>query len=757
MKITVPARRRAYTPVPFALGAIAAALPLCAWAQEPPAEPAAVGSLEAVTVTAPRTAAEPLGSQTLDASVLLRQRALSADTAQLLRDFPGYSSQAAGGVSSLPGIRGLADDRLRIEMDGMSLLSSCGNHMNPPMSYIDPSRVERVRVFAGVVPVSVGGDSIGATVQVDSAEPVFAEPGQPARVGGEAGASVQSNGRGVAAHATAHYATDRFSLRYDGALSQADNYRAGGDFKPAGPASIDKPEHWLRADEVGSTAYKTRNHALTGAWRGDDQLVQLRLGVQDIPYQYYPNQRMDMTRNDSYHLNLRYDGRFSWGRLEARAWHENTRHGMQFGDDKQYWYGPKGDVPGMPMDTRGRTSGLRVMGELPLSGRDTLRVGAEALRYRLDDWWLPSGGGMAPNTFWNIRDGQRDRFDVFGEWESRWNPQWLSQVGLRSSHVRMNSGAVQGYNANYNMEANAFNARDRKRSDNNIDFTALARYTPNANATYEFGFAHKTRSPNLYERYTWSTGGMAMRMINMVGDGNGYVGNPDLKPETANTLSATADWHDTTGERWGVKFTPYLTYVNDYIDARRCSGSGAMTACTSANRTANTGFVYLQFANQDARLHGFDLSGFADLGKSAQWGQFTLSGMLNFVNGKNRTTGDHLYNIMPLNARVALTQRLGGWTGTAEVLMVDGKSRLSAVRNELPTAGYGLLNLRASYEWKQVRLDFGIDNLFDRFYNHPQGGAYLGQGRTMAATAVPWGVSVPGMGRSVSAGVTVKF
>ena len=757
MKITVPARRRAYTPVPFALGAIAAALPLCAWAQEPPAEPAAVGSLEAVTVTAPRTAAEPLGSQTLDASVLLRQRALSADTAQLLRDFPGYSSQAAGGVSSLPGIRGLADDRLRIEMDGMSLLSSCGNHMYPPMSYIDPSRVERVRVFAGVVPVSVGGDSIGATVLVDSAEPVFAEPGQPARVGGEVGASVQSNGRGVAAHATAHYATDRFSLRYDGALSQADNYRAGGDFKPAGPASIDKPDQWLRADEVGSTAYKTRNHALTGAWRGDDQLVQLRLGVQDIPYQYYPNQRMDMTRNDSYHLNLRYDGRFSWGRLEARAWHENTRHGMQFGDDKQYWYGPKGDVPGMPMDTRGRTSGLRVMGELPLSERDTLRVGAEALRYRLDDWWLPSGGGMAPNTFWNIRDGQRDRFDVYGEWEARWNPQWLSQIGLRSSHVRTNSGAVQGYNNSYDMDANAFNAKDRKRSDSNIDLTALARYTPNANASYEFGFAHKTRSPNLYERYTWATGGMAMRMINLVGDGNGYVGNPDLKPETANTLSATADWHDATGERWGVKFTPYLTYVNNYIDAKRCGGGGGMSACTNANLTASNAFVYLRYLNQDARLHGFDLSGFTDLGKHGQWGQFTLSGVLSYVNGKNRTTGDHLYNIMPLNARVALTQRLGAWTTSAELQVVDGKTRVNAERNELTTAGYGLVNLRASYEWKQVRLDFGIDNLFDRFYNHPQGGAYVGQGRTMAGTAVPWGVRVPGMGRSFNVGVTVKF
>ena len=757
MKITVPARRRAYTPVPFALGAIAAALPLCAWAQEPPAEPAAVGSLEAVTVTAPRTAAEPLGSQTLDASVLLRQRALSADTAQLLRDFPGYSSQAAGGVSSLPGIRGLADDRLRIEMDGMSLLSSCGNHMNPPMSYIDPSRVERVRVFAGVVPVSVGGDSIGATVQVDSAEPVFAEPGQPARVGGEAGASVQSNGRGVAAHATAHYATDRFSLRYDGALSQADNYRAGGDFKPAGPASIDKPEHWLRADEVGSTAYKTRNHALTGAWRGDDQLVQLRLGVQDIPYQYYPNQRMDMTRNDSYHLNLRYDGRFSWGRLEARAWHENTRHGMQFGDDKQYWYGPKGDVPGMPMDTRGRTSGVRVMGELPLSGRDTLRVGAEALRYRLDDWWLPSGGGMAPNTFWNIRDGQRDRLDVFTEWEARWNPKWLTLVGLRSANTRTDAGPVQGYNASYDADANAFNARDRRRTDHNWDLAALARFTPNANATYEFGIAHKMRSPNLYERYTWSTGGMAMRMINLTGDGNGYVGNPDLKPEQATTLSATADWHDATGEKWGVRVTPYTTHVRNYVDALRCGPATGMSACTAANLTATDAFVYLRFANQSVRLYGIDMTGFAELGRSPRWGQFVLSGGINYVRGKNTDTGDNLINMMPLNARLALTHRQGGWSGTAEWVGVAGKDKVSRERNEMTTAGYGLLNLRASYAWKQVRLHFGIDNLFDRYYELPLGGAYMGQGQTMSGTGVPWGVRVPGPGRSFNVGLTASF
>ncbi len=731
------------------LSALLASLPFATLAQE--------AALQPITVKASKAAVQPAAASEVPADQIEAERTRTSDTASLLSGLPGVSLYGAGGVSSLPSVHGLADDRLRIQVDGMDLISACGNHMNPPLSYIDPSRVGKVRLFAGVTPVSVGGDSIGATIQVESAAPEFAAPGQGKLLKGQAGTFYRSNGDGAGLNLSATYATEQMSLRYDGSTAQANDYKAAKAFKPASAAATDKPNRWLPGDVVGSSSYKTANHALAYALRNENHLVEMRLGLQDIAYQNYPNQRMDMTGNDSHQFNLRYLGSYAWGRLQARAYHEKTRHSMNYGEDKQFWYGPAGNVPGMPMDTEGKTTGLRVQAELPLSARDTLRVGSELQTYRLDDWWLPSGGGMAPNTFWNIRDGQRDRLDVYGEWEARWTPQWLSQVGLRSSHVRTNSGAVQGYNSGYDMDANAFNARDRKRSDSNIDLTALARYTPNANASYEFGFAHKTRSPNLYERYTWSTGGMAMRMINLVGDGNGYVGNPDLKPETANTLSATADWHDATGERWGVKFTPYLSYVNNYIDAKRCGGGSGMSACTNANLTAHNAFVYLRYLNQDARLHGFDLSGFSDLGKYGDWGQFTLSGVLSYVNGKNRTTGDHLYNIMPLNARVALTQRLGAWTTSAELQVVDGKTRVNAERNELTTAGYGLVNLRASYEWKQVRLDFGIDNLFDRFYNHPQGGAYVGQGRTMAGTAVPWGVRVPGMGRSFNVGVTVKF
>ncbi|MDD3938013.1 TonB-dependent receptor, partial [Rhodoferax sp.] len=81
--------------------------------------------------------------------------------------------------------------------------------------------------------------------------------------------------------------------------------------------------------------------------------------------------------------------------------------------------------------------------------------------------------------------------------------------------------------------------------------------------------------------------------------------------------------------------------------------------------------------------------------------------------GTNETTGDDLYNIMPLNAKLAVTQKMGGWDNSAELLLVSAKDQVADQRNEIKTPGYSLVNLRGSYSWKSVRLDFGVENLFD--------------------------------------------
>lgn len=731
--------------------------------------------LPSITVTATPLADEAIPkASAIDSQLLLTGRSATSDTANLLKNVPGMSLQGAGGVSSLPSIHGLADDRLRIKVDGMDLISACGNHMNPPLSYINPTSVGGAEVFAGITPVSVGGDSIGGAILVDSPDPEFAQPGSGLLRKGEVGAFYRSNGDAHGGNLAMTIANDSLSLTYRGSTAQADDYKAGDDFKTAGLAAAGRG--WLDADEVGSTSYKSINHSLELGMRHENHLLDLTLGLQDIPYQGWPNQRMDMTGNDSTQVNLRYEGEFDWGALEARAYREHTRHKMQFGEDKLYWYGSNGGVPnpdgvpctpspglngcaaGMPMDTEGDNRGLVLKAELQLSERDLLRVGGEAQRYRLDDWWEPSGKGMWPNTFWNISNGQRDRLALFGEWEAQWNQRWLTQFGARGERVNMDAGDVQGYNttsAQYAVESAAFNAADREKTDHNLDLTALARFTPDATHAIEFGYARKSRSPNLYERYTWSTGGMAMRMINMAGDGNGYVGNLDLEPETAHTLSATFDWHDAKNRRWSLKVTPYFTYVDDFIDAARCSS--ANSNCGAGNQTATNTFVYLQFVNQSARLYGVDVSAHFPLAEKTRYGKFTATGMLSYVRGENRTTGDNLYNIMPLNAKLAVEQHSGGWTNSVELELVGDKNKVSAVRNELKTEAYGLLHLRGSYEWKQTRVDFGIENLFDKFYNHPLGGAYTGQGKTMSATDILWGTPVPGVGRSLYAGVNFRF
>ena len=97
---------------------------------------------------------------------------------------------------------------------------------------------------------------------------------------------------------------------------------------------------------------------------------------------------------------------------------------------------------------------------------------------------------------------------------------------------------------------------------------------------------------------------MAAVMKNLVGEGNGYFGNINLKPEQAHTVSATLDLH-AADRRWELRATPYYTRVTDHIDAIRCPVGAS---CAPANRTTTNQFVMLPYANQSAELYGLDVS-----------------------------------------------------------------------------------------------------------------------------------------------------
>lgn len=650
----------------------------------------------------------------------------AADTALMLSSTPGYSVAAGGGVSGLPVVNGFADDRIKIRIDGMELTSACANHMNAPLSYIDPQQVQRIRLIAGVTPVSAGGDSIGGTIEVQSNAPVFAQPGAALLTQGSFAVSGRSVNNSVATSVNASAASDSLSIGYSGAYTRGHSYDDG------------------HGNKVLASMYESINQSIVLAAKRDGQQLTLRAGVQHIPYQGFPNQYMDMTDNHGQFANLAYKGEFGWGVLDARAYWQQTDHEMGFFSPER-----KGS---MPMMTHGRNTGYALMASLPMAAGE-LRLGQEWHGFRLDDYWpaVPGSMMMGPRTYLNINDGKRDRTVLFGELETRHDARWTSVLGVRGESVRMDAGDVQSYGTNMMnmpdlMAARAFNARSRSQRDTNIDATAQATFTPDAASSYEFALARKVRSPNLYERYSWGRGSMAMTMTNWFGDGNGYVGNIDLKPETAYTAAFTADWHGGGEEGWFLRVNPYYSKVDNYIDV------DVLASFHPYMKMGANGNL-LRFANHDAKLYGANLAWQLPLASSARWGSFMATGNAAYTRGK-RSDGGDLYRMMPFNALLAVEHKLGAWSSRIETKIVARKDKIDARRFEPETGGYALVNLRSSVALsKMASLSAGVSNLFNRAYADPLGGVYL-SGLKANGGALQ---ALPAEGRSIDLGLQLKF
>jgi iron complex outermembrane receptor protein len=402
----------------------------------------------------------------------------------------------------------------------------------------------------------------------------------------------------------------------------------------------------------------------------------------------------------------------------------------------------------MPMNTHGRDYGYTWKLDLPMAARHNLAAGNEVHRFVLDDRWPAVPGtapGMAPDDFISINHGQRTRMGWFAEVTSDWSSRWTTLFGLRSDTVWMNTGAVQGYSMMYAVEAAKFNAANRDRRDDGLDATAWVRFQPTASAEFELGYARKTRAPNLYERYAWSTSKMISGMIGWFGDGNYYVGNLALRPEAADTLGGTATWHDTARANWDIKATAYWTALHDFVDVDTLK----------TYKYSQSTLAQLRFANHDARIAGTDLSGERTLWQNERMGLGRFSVLAGWQHGERIDTPGGLYQMMPVHARFAMDEQKNGWTGGVGISVLDRKSNLDPNRFEKGTEGYALVDMRGGYERSHLRIAGGADNLLNRDYELPLGGVnfddFMASGRKSQLKPLT------GRGRSVYFALSAQF
>jgi len=652
----------------------------------------------------------------------------------------GVDFSAAGGVANLPILNGLMGDRVKVLVDGADVTAACANHMNPPLSYISANQISSYNVVAGVSAVSAGGDNIAGVISVNSISPQYSQNSSLAWHSGYVSAKYSSVDSGKKLGVGVRLASDTFSLNYQGSFNDAKSYKDGNN------------------DVVLDTLYRAQNHSLTAAMRDDKQQLVVELTHQKIPYQGFANQYMDMTDNTSYGAIAQYKRSFENSELEGQLnWH-SVKHEMGFFSEEKTGM--------MPMKTDAQDISTQLKWRIALDKNSSILLGQEYYNYSIDDWWPGIEGStmMGPNDYVNINNGKRERIAAFAEFESQINTKLWFNAGIRIESINTHVGEVQSYNdgmsmmnmgmsamamdmtINNTVAAKTFNASDRDKTDTIVDANLLINYQITNYDELQLGLARKNRAPNLYERYSWGVSNMATTMIGWYGDGNGYIGNPDLDVETAHTISATYI-KSAKDDGWRLSTNVWYTDVNDYID------SDSVRSFNSYDLD-NTARNILQFTNSDAILYGAKVDLTANIYESKNLGNWQLHANVTNTRGKRDDTNQPLYQIKPLQAQLGISQQIGQFENALSWQWSDTKARVDNNRFENQTDSYGLVNLSSKATWDSLTLSAEVVNVFDEYYQLPLGGVSVAALKQDSSNGFE---QLAGQGRSFNVSVSYAF
>ncbi|HHF7211191.1 TPA: TonB-dependent hemoglobin/transferrin/lactoferrin family receptor [Haemophilus influenzae] len=240
------------------------------------------------------------------------------------------------------------------------------------------------------------------------------------------------------------------------------------------------------------------------------------------------------------------------------------------------------------------------------------------------------------------------------------------------------------------------------------------------------------RAPSMQERFVSGAHFGTTILPNGI---NRFVANPNLRPETAKNKEITANLHFDSLFKQGDKFKIEATYfrndVKDFINLKIFND--ANTSKNANTRLLPTNSQYQNITN--ARLSGIELQA------QYQTERLTLFTNYGSTKGKDKDSGEALSNIAASKIGVGVNYALvkDKFTVGATVTHYAAQRRVPK-DHSVTYPSYILTDLRATYaplkgEWKNLRLDFALENLFDRKYQ-PAFSLMEGTGRNAKISAV---------------------
>ena len=614
------------------------------------------------------------------------------DNSDLLRFFPGGNRNSNGPVTRISQYRGLFGAQNNISIDGMGYTSGGPNWMDSPLSSIPQSLTESVTLYRGLGSVATIEEGLGGAIAINSRQTGFSENDQWGTLGRlEGGYGSNADSWGGSFYAGVHNRTNWFDVA----------------------ASIDKGDDYqFDGGTVAASQYDRKQYRLGYGHRFSRVDISLSAVINRTGESGTPALPMDIIYFDSEQYAFGLDTRLEAGNLSFKFNTLSVDHVMNNFKLRP----PPTGMNGMKMFREtlalGDSDGFKLTYDR--------NVGDTGFLFGADGKWEQHDADItnpANEMFYitNFNNVDRDRFGFFAE-ATKSLGEWDVEAGLRYNRVSMDAGdvggnlALMGINRSQQERldalAKAFNESDRDKKDDQWSAMLKASRQTSANTRLNLGLGRKVRSPSYQERYLW----LPMEATAGLADGYTYIGDVNLKPETAFELTAGLDW---SASRF--KLTPEIYYrdVNNYIQG-----------VPSTNKVANmfammaSGRLPLQFANVDAKIYGVDLGYEFEI--SEEW---LLRGNLGYVRGKRKDISDNLYRIAPLSSFLELSWQYESYFVALESIAAFRQNKVSAYNNEQTTSGWGIANLRGGISLSRVfDISLGVENIFDKAYQDHLGG-----------------------------------
>ncbi|MDC0601767.1 TonB-dependent receptor [Aliiglaciecola sp.] len=641
----------------------------------------------------------------------------SADFRHSLTKLPGVSVNENGGITAIPQYRGLFGNRVSVQIDGAEIAGAGPNAMDSPLSHAMPKPVSILTVYRGISPVSVGAETLGGAISIDTGlQSRFSEQGT-----WNSKLSLHTRGDRDADHASAYvgYANRAFFVSVNG----IDQNQVGAQ----DGRGIEIPNNFYARHGYGTDiGFRYGDHSFSGTYQKiktqESGTPALAMDIDYIAANWYrfhydfqgSNQdtndiqiALSVYGNQNQHGMNNYTSRPLASMMMAR---ENLVDSVSRGYKGQVKYasGLGHITSGLHWDETEHNSTIS----------------------------NPLMGSLQINNFNQVK---RARQSLFVEWQSEYENTSV-KLGARYTQVDSQAGEVANsmamMNPNIATIVDRFNQSNRAADHRFIDISAHFNGDINKQVSWHASLAHKNRAPSYTELYVWLPLGISAGLA----DGRNYIGNLALKEESANQLDVGMSFINKN-----ITISPRLFYqsIDDYI-------LGELSTDPLANMisTMMSGRAPLQWQNTDATLWGTDILLNAQLTQN-----LSLDMAATWVRAKRDDINQPLYRIAPATLSTSLRWQSEAWLASIESELVAPQMQVSNLQDEIPTAGYGLIHLLLQYHLNEhIKMTLNVDNLLDKSYQSHLSGVNRVNGAEVMADERLYAT-----GREISAAISLTW